>query len=361
MQVTRTYELKLKPNNSQKQRLDNYFYESKCLYNYLLNCSNIFAVHACKVTNIWKLDKDKNKVKVTISYLPAKLRQNIHRNMLSSIKSLKASKQRGRVVGELKFKSEITSLDFDNQSFKIVNNKVKLLGFGKDSIRCLGVRQFENIVKFRNARLLKKPSGYYLKVCVIKEISEHQVIESNVGIDMGITDNIILSTGEKLNCKLKEPVRLKKLSRKYNKMLYMNGKRTNNSQKVLLQLNREYEKISNRKADFANKLLHYLDMFDHVAFQDEQLAGWKNLRGNRRTIQHSCLGIIKQKLKSKVIEEPEGYICLDKWLPTTKWCPSCGTVNNITLDDRVYKCDCGYIADRDIHSAKNMLKFANLA
>ena len=125
----------------------------------------------------------------------------------------------------------------DNQSFKIVNNRVKLLGFGKDSIRCLGVRQFENIVKFRNARLLKKPSGYYLKVCVIKEISEHQVIEGNVGIDMGIKDNIILSNGEKLNCKLKEPVRLKKLSKKYNKMLYMNGKRTNNSQKVLLQLN----------------------------------------------------------------------------------------------------------------------------
>ena len=361
MQVTRTYEVKLKSNTLQRIQLDNYFYEAKCLYNYFLNCSNIFAVHACKVTNIWKLDKDKNKVKVNISYLPAKLRQNIHRNMLSSIKSLSASKQRGRNVGKLKFKSEITSLDFDNQSFKIVNNKVKLAGFGKDSIRCLGIRQFENIIKFRNARLLKKSSGYYLRVCVIKEISKHQFIGSNVGIDMGIKDSIILSTGEKFNCKLKESVRLKKLSKKYNRMLLVNGKRTNNSQKVRQQLQREYEKILNRKADFANKLLHYLDTFDHIAFQDEQLTGWKNLRGNRRTIQHSCLGTIKQKLKVKCTEEPERYICLDRWLPTTKCCPSCGTINNVTLDDRVYKCDCGYIADRDIHSAKNMLKFANLS
>ena len=82
MQVTRTYELKLKPNKSQQSQIDNYFYEAKCLYNYLLNCSNIFAVHACKVTNIWKLNQDKNKVKVTISYLPAKLRQNIHKHKL---------------------------------------------------------------------------------------------------------------------------------------------------------------------------------------------------------------------------------------------------------------------------------------
>jgi len=70
MQVTRTYELKLKPNKSQHRQLDNYFYEAKCLYNYLLNCSNIFAVHACKVTNIWKLDQNKDKIKVSLSYLP---------------------------------------------------------------------------------------------------------------------------------------------------------------------------------------------------------------------------------------------------------------------------------------------------
>lgn len=361
MQVTRTYELKLKPNKSQQRQLDNYFYEAKCLYNYLLNCSNIFAVHACKVTNIWKLDKDKNKVKLVISYLPAKIRQNVHRNMLSSIKALSADKQAGRSVDRLKFKSEITSLDFDNQSFQISDNKVKLVGFGKQFIRCRGVSQLEDIVKFRNARLIKKSSGYYLKVCVTKEIAEATTNGVNVGIDMGIKDNISLSTGEKLNCKLKESVRLKKLSRKYNRMLHINGKRTNNSQKVCSQLNREYEGILNRKADFANKLLHYLDNFDYIVFQDEQLSGWKNLIGNRKTIQHSCLGTIKQKLKVKCIEEPERYICLDKWLPTTKCCPQCGTLNNVALENRIYKCDCGYTADRDVHSANNMLKFANLA
>ena len=37
MKVTRSYEIKLKPNKSQMFQLNNYFYEAKILYNYLLN------------------------------------------------------------------------------------------------------------------------------------------------------------------------------------------------------------------------------------------------------------------------------------------------------------------------------------
>lgn len=362
MQVTRTYELKLKPNKSQQSQLDNYFYEAKCLYNYLLNCSNIFAVHACKVTNIWKLDQNKDKIRVSLSYLPAKLRQNIHRRMLDSIKDLSAAKNNGRAVGKLKFKSQISSISFDNQSFKVLpEGYIKLVGFGTQAIKCFGINQFEDVVKFRNAILLKKPNGYYLKVCILKEIEDHQPSNKNVGIDIGIKDCITLSIGEKFNCKLKETRRLKKLSRKYNRMLHKNNRRTNNSQKVRNQLNREYEKLVNRRKDFANKLIHYLDTFDHIAFQDEQIAGWRNLTGNRKTIQYSCLGTIKEKLKQKCVEQPERYICLDKWLPTTKYCPNCKSKNNISLDDRIYRCSCGYEFDRDTHAANNMLIFANLA
>lgn len=313
MQVTRTYELKLKPNKLQRHQIDDYFYEAKCLYNYLLNCSNIFAVHACKVTNIWKLDRDKNRVSVRLSVLPAKIRQNVHRGIMDSIKALSAAKNRGRTVGKLKFKSEISSISFDNQSFSVFpEGYVKLLGFGKQLIKCFGVKQFEDIVKFRNAILIKKPQGYYLKVCVLKEIEEYQFSSKNVGIDMGIKDCITLSTGEKFNCKLEETHRLKKLSRKYNRMVYTNSRRTNNSQKVRNQLNREYEKLVNKRNDFANKLLHYIDTFDHIAFQDEQIAGWRNLKGNRKTIQHSCLGTVKEKLKQRCAEEPKRYICLDR-------------------------------------------------
>jgi len=93
--------------------------------------------------------------------------------------------------------------------------------------------------------------------------------------------------------------------------------------------------------------------YDRIYIQDEQIANWhKGLFGKQ--IQHSCLGIVKAKLKLL----PQ-IVVLDKWIPTTKLCPKCGTVNQyITLADRTVVCGCGYQEDRDIHSAKNMIFIA---
>ena len=363
MEVTRTYELKLKLNAHQQHQIDEYFYEAKCLYNYILSQDDVFNVNACKLKSIYKLDKDGNQVPVELSYLPAAVKQSIHRNMMYSIKGLSASKKTGRKVGKLKFKSEYNSIEFNNQCFSVIEDRkrVKLTGFGRTSIPGFGFHQFKDVLKYRNARLIKKPTGYYLKVCVIKEIGDHPVIGRNLGIDMGIKDTINFSTGEKYDCWIEETARLKRLSRKYNRMMLLNGRRTNNSMKVLKQLKREYERIGNKKKEFVNQILNKIDSFDCVVFQDEQIAGWRNLRGNRRKIQHSCLGSIKQKLIQKVSEEPERYTMLNNWLPTTQLCPSCGQQNRISLSDRIYKCDCGYECDRDTHSAKNMLVFAGIS
>lgn len=88
--------------------------------------------------------------------------------------------------------------------------------------------------------------------------------------------------------------------------------------------------------------------------QDEQLHSWhKELFGKQ--VQHSCLGRIKQKLKAL----PQTVV-LDKFIPTTKWCSSCGKKNTVSLADRTYSCSCGYHEGRDVHSAKNMLAIKDL-
>lgn len=89
--------------------------------------------------------------------------------------------------------------------------------------------------------------------------------------------------------------------------------------------------------------------------QDEQIADWhKGLFGKQ--VQHSCMGLIKAKLKAL----PQTVV-LDKWIPTTKWCPVCHMKHEVSLDERTYICECGYQEeDRDIHSAKNMLAIKDL-
>ena len=362
MVVTRTYTVKLKPNKSQQKQLNQYFYEAKVLYNYLLNCSNIFAVTSCKIKHPWKYDKDKNKIKVELTSLPSKLKQNVHRSIMDSIKSLKAKKDKGHEVGRLKFKSEIKTIEIDNQSFSVKDiNHIKLAGFGRSSIKCYGLHQIEDRIKLRNAKLMKIDDSFFLKICILQEVEDHQTSNVNIGIDFGIQDNIILSNGEKLNCKIAESEKLKKLQRKFARSYLLNRRITNNGKKIQKKLHKEYQHITNQKKDFTNKLIHYLDTsFDYICFQDEQIQGWRNLNGNKRTIQHSCLGSIKNKLIEKSQEQPERYIMLSKWLSTTQYCPRCHKKNKHTLEERTYHCSCGYLEDRDIHAAKNMLIFANL-
>ena len=49
-------------------------------------------------------------------------------------------------------------------------------------------------------------------------------------------------------------------------------------------------------------------------------------------------------------------VMLDRFIPTTQTCV-CGVKNKHNLSDRVYKCDCGYENDRDVHSAQMMILF----
>ena len=50
---------------------------------------------------------------------------------------------------------------------------------------------------------------------------------------------------------------------------------------------------------------------------------------------------------------------LGKTVPTTKMCPCCGVLNNLSLEDRIYNCACEYSKDRDTHSANNMILFGS--
>lgn len=348
MTQIRSYKLKLKPNKQQLQKLNNIFYEAKCLYNYVLSQKDVFKFDT-KIKNITKLDKNRNQIEVILNNLSAKLRQNIVHRLQDNIKNLSKSKKKGNKVGKLKFKSEINCIDLDNQCFKIVNNKIQLRRNFKIKLR--GLNQLKDIIKTRNAWLLKEANNYYISICCDVEIKSHIKTNKHIGIDMGIKDNVTLSNGEKFNCSIGESERIKKLQRK----LARSQKGSKNRYKIKLKLRKAYRKITNQKKDFVNKLVHRLDKeFDLIVWQDELISKWhKSWFGKQ--VQYSCLGMFKQKLEQRMKEEPNRFIELDSKYPTTKLCPSCGCLNNISLADRIYKCDCGYTKDRDIHSANNMI------
>ena len=108
--------------------------------------------------------------------------------------------------------------------------------------------QLEAADEFANANLVKKPDGCYLKVtCFINKenFKENEKNGKEIGLDFGIKTNITTSEGEKLDVQVEESDRLRKLQ----KEMFRRAKGSNNRHKTVRLIQKEYQKLSNRKED----------------------------------------------------------------------------------------------------------------
>lgn len=356
LQLCKVYETKIDYshlNKKEKEKLKMYFVEAKWLYNYILSKDNPFN-YDYKTNPIEKYNKDGQKEEVTLQNLPAKLRQDVVYSLRQNISNLSKAKKKGRKVGRLKFKSEYNSIDLSQYgtTHTIKNQKrIKLTGI-KKPIKVFGLEQITDNMEIANAKLIQKPDGDYIKLTTYQfpqgEVNNEVTKKQGVGIDFGIQNNLITSEGVLYNVSIGESEHLKRLQRK----LARQKKGSNNRYKTIQKLRREYQKIGNKKKDKANKIVsELLYNYEHIIIQDESLAGWhKGWFGKQ--VQHSAMGNIKQKL-----QQSKHTHTINKWLPTTKMCPNCGKIKEKNdLSERWFSCECGYEEDRDIKSAKTILK-----
>ena len=362
-QVCCVFELKVSVRHNPKDvftKLAQCFKEAKWVVNDMLSLSNksenssLFDYKYTEHKNVVHYDKDKNPITDTIS-LPSVLHRATVAQKRTDIVNLAKAKKKGIKVGALKFKSEVNCLPIITGYTQILDGcRITIPGFRR--LRVHGLNQLHQFEKFEiaDAKLIRKASGYYVKISVMLPKERRIPTHKNVGLDFGIKDSITTSYGDKYKCDVRETDYLKFLSRKLNKRSKKkNEKKSRRYCRCMRQLKREYEKLANRRKDIANKIYHKLTTdYDIIYFQDEQIKGWqKGLFG--KSVQSSCLGALKQRLVT--LEVGGRSFKISKWEPTTKLCPVCGTINHPTLADRIYKCSCGYTMDRDTHSARVVL------
>ena len=362
-QVCRVFELKVSIRHNPKEtfyKLAQCFKEAKWVINDMLALSkhnpdnSMFDYKYTEHKDVIHYDKDKNPITDTVS-LPSVLHRATVAQKKTDIINLSKAKNKGLKVGALKFKSEVNCLPIITGFTQILDGcRITIPGFRK--LRVQGLDQLHQFEKFElaDAKLIRKASGYYVKISVMLPKEKRIPTHRNVGLDFGIKDSITTSYGDKYKCNVRETDRLKFLSRKLNRR----GKKKNEKgsklyYRCLRQLKREYEHIANVRKDMANKIYHKLVTdYDVIYFQDEQIKNWhKGLFGKQ--VQASCLGTLKKRLVA--LEASGRSFKISKWEPTTKLCPVCGCINHPTLADRIYKCGCGYTMDRDTHSARVVL------
>jgi len=361
-QVPRAYQLKLQ-NLTEKDRevLGRLFLEAKWLYNYV-----IADIENRLNGSTWKLKEVEVKTpegfeKREIKQLSSQMKQGIVERVKGSLFSLKRAKEKGIKVGKLSFKSEVRSIPSKQYgiTYKISGdrNRIKIQGI-KKKFRVLGLHQIPECAELAEAHLVKKPSGYYLHVVcylpkeeVLKEIRKKQVKEL-IGIDLGIKHQLTLSNGEKISWYIPETKRLKKLQ----KSLSRKQRGSKNYWKIKQLIRREWEYINNKRKDTLNKVVSYLKRFSLIAIQDDSIKSWKEGYFGKQ-IQNTGIGGITARLKNLATLIPVVFV--DRFEPTTQTCSFCGHKQKISLSERVFRCQkCGREIDRDVNSARNILKIA---
>ena len=136
-----------------------------------------------------------------------------------------------------------------------------------------------------------------------------------------------------------------------------NTKKSKQYQKLKDKINKLWTQYENIKSNMVNHIISFLKQFKEVYFQDEMIKSWhqNKLKGYGKKIQAGILGKVYAKLKELAKSKPEQFFCLPSKAKTTQHCPQCNTDNKIALSTRIYNCSCGYINNRDCHSAFNMI------
>lgn len=233
-----------------------------------------------------------------------------------------------------------------------------------EGIRCKVSRRFEGETK--TLTVSKTTTGKYF-VSVLVETPEEipdkpaVSVDTTVGIDVGIKDFCVLSTGEKVeNPKhLKSKIaRLKVLQRRASKK----KKGSSNRKKAVMKVAKLHEKVANQRSDFLHKLTHRLtseNQVDSLAVEDLNIAGMLKNHCLAQAVADVSWSEFFRQLEYKTEWRGKNLLKIGRFDPSSRICDACGTINrDLKLSDRVWTCSCGVTHDRDILAARNIKTFS---
>ena len=351
----RVFSVKIQENRLSKAKLEKLkrcFLETKWLYNAILATETLTLEDTSSVQVKIKDTFEEREIKSLSSHM----KQSVAESVKTNVSNLSKAKKHGLKVGRLQFKKECNEINLKqfNNTYKIkAHNKISIQNIGVLVVNGLGQINVDE-VEFANAKLIQKPSGFYIHLTVYtKKQPQSNVEKEVVGVDMGIKDQLIFSNGVKVNFYLEESEQLKGLMRKLSRQT----KGSNQYKQTLHRIKKIFEHQNNKKNDVVNKLNFVLSENYIICFQDELLRQWKRKKSKRRfsfgrKIQHGILGRVKDKMKKN-----SSNVMLESSVPTTQTCPKCGCLTKHSLDKRQYHCNnCGFEnPDRDVHSANMMV------
>lgn len=243
-------------------------------------------------------------------------------------------------------------------------HRIKIPTLGWCKLKEFGYIPTNKIIK--SGTITKQAGRFYVSVLVDEEvkIQEHNK-NDGLGIDLGVKDFAILSDNtkyktlkqKKLNKRLLREQR--KLSRKYEakKKNKKEGKTYKNITKQKLRVQRIHQRIANARNDYQNKVITEIIKREpsFITIEDLNVRGMMKNRHLAKAIANQEFNQFINKLKYKCYLNGIELRQVDRFYASSKTCCLCGLVKkDLKLSDRVYRCECGNIIDRDYNASINL-------
>ena len=371
------------PNNKQKTKLFKYANIARFAYNWALEQEQKNYKSGGKFLSDVDLRKEFTKMKQTQEY---KWLNDVSNNVAKQAIKDACDAYKRFFEGLLRFpkfksrKKSTPSFYQDNVKIQFSETHVKVEGFAtskkknKQNLNWIRLAEHGRIptdCKYSNPRIKFDGLNWWITVGI--EYPDSVVASENegVGIDLGIKDLAICSDGNKYKNinKSNEVKKLEKKKRRLQRSIsrsYEKNKKgkeyckTNNvikKEKLLLKL---YHRLTNIRQNYLHQTTSEIVKREpsFICIEDLNVSGMMKNRHLSKAVQEQCFYEFRRQIEYKSVWNNIPVIIADRFFPSSKLCSCCGTIKkDLKLSDRIYKCECGNVIDRDYQAALNLKRY----
>ena len=222
--------------------------------------------------------------------------------------------------------------------------------------------------KIKSGTVSMKAGRYYVSVLV--EIPDANIANNSnegVGIDLGLKEFAVVSIG-RMYQNINKSGRIRKfekqlrreqrcLSRKNENLKKGEVTQRANIQKQKLRVQKIHHRIANIRTDYINKTIVEIVKTkpSYITIEDLNVKGMMKNRHLSKAVASQKFYEFRTKLKAKCDENGIELRIVDRFYPSSKVCHCCGCIKkDLKLSDRIYRCACGYVEDRDFNASLNL-------
>lgn len=378
--MVKAIKVMLVPNNVQRTKMFQYAGASRFAYNWALAREKENYEKGYRFISDSELRKEFTKLRNSDEYAWL---QNISNNVTKqAIKdACNAYKNFFRGLQRYpRFKSKKKSTPKfyqDNVKIRFSNTHVKFEGFSlsrktnKQKLNWVRLAERGRIPadsKYMNPRVSFDGLNWWISVCVEFPDSKEILNGHGIGIDLGIKDLAICSDANtyrninKSNTVMKLEKRRCRLQRSVSRKYEQNRKggsycKTNNivkNERLLLKVNHRLTNIrKNYLHQTTSEIINRKPRF--ICIEDLNISGMMKNRHLSKAVQNQGFFEFRKQLEYKCNNSGIQLIIADRFYPSSKICSCCGKIKkDLKLSDRIYRCDCGNVTDRDFQASVNL-------